>query len=91
MLGPLLFNIYLIDLFFEYDDSEIPIYGNDTTPYSCVDGIPSVITQLQSMTNKFFSWFANNHMKVNPSKCHIILSTKNFIDMHLATRNHSGF
>ena len=55
MLGPLLFNIYLIDLFFEYDDSEIPIYGNDTTPYSCVDGIPSVITQLQSMTNKFFS------------------------------------
>ena len=91
MLGPLLFNIYLIDLFFEYDDSEIPIYGNDTTPYSCVDGIPSVITQLQSMTNKFFSWFANNHMKVNPGKCHIILSTKNFIDMHLATRNHSGF
>ena len=89
MLGPLLFNIYLIDLFFEYDGSEIPIYGND--PYSCADGVPSVITQLQSMTNKLFSWFANNHIKVNPGKCHIILSTKKFIDMHLGTWNHNGF
>ena len=75
ILGPLLFNIDLIDLFFECDDSEIASYADDTTPYSCADDIPTA--------RKFFSWFTNNHMKVNPCKCHILLSTKNAIDVHL--------
>ena len=48
ILGPLLFNIGLIDLFFQCDDSEIASYAVDRTPYSCADDIPSVITQLQS-------------------------------------------
>ena len=82
ILGPLLFNIDLIDLFFECDDSEIASYADDTTPYSCADGIPSVITQLQSTASKLFSWFTNNYMKVNPGKFHILISTKNAIDAH---------
>ena len=78
------FNLNLIDLFFECDDSEIASYANDTTtPDSCTDDIPSVITQLQSTASKFFSWFTNNHMKVNPGKCHILLSAKNPIDVDL--------
>ena len=28
------------------------------------------------------SWFTNNNMKVNPGKCHILLSTKNVTDVH---------
>ena len=82
ILGPLLFNIDLIDLFFECDDSEIASYADDATPYSCADDIPSVITQLQSSASKLFCWFTNNHLKVNPGKCHILLSTKNAIDVH---------
>ena len=39
--------------------------------------------QLQSTASKPFSWFTNNNMKVNPGKCHILLSTKNTIDVHL--------
>ena len=41
-LRPLLFNIDLIDLFFECDDSEIASYADNTTPYSCADDIASV-------------------------------------------------
>ena len=82
ILGPLLFNIDLIDLFFECDDSEIASYADDTTPYSCADGIPSVITQLQSTASKLFSWFTNNYMKINPGKFHILISTKNSNDVH---------
>ena len=48
ILGPLLFNIDLIDLFFECDDSEIASHADDSTPDSCADDIPSVITKLQS-------------------------------------------
>ena len=55
ILGPSLFNIDLIDLFFECDDSEIASYADDTTPYSCADDIPSVITPLQSEASKLFS------------------------------------
>ena len=83
ILGPLLSNIDLIDLFFEYDHSEIVSYADDKTPYSCADDIPSVIAQLESTANKLFSWFTNNHMKVNPGKCHILLCTKNATDVPL--------
>ena len=34
VLGPLLFNIDLIDLFYECEESNIASYANDTTPYS---------------------------------------------------------
>ena len=44
ILGLLQFNIDLIDLFFECDDSEIVSHADDTTPYSCNYDIPSVIT-----------------------------------------------
>ena len=83
ILGPLLFNIDLIDLFFECDDSEIASYVDDTIPYSCADGVPRVITQLHSTVSKLFSWFTNNHVKVNQGKFHFLLSTKNAIDVHL--------
>ena len=83
ILGPLLFNIDFVDLFFKCDDSEIASCADDTTPYSCENDIPNVITQLQSKTSKRFSMFTNNHMKVNPGKYHILLNTKNAIDVHL--------
>ena len=73
----------LIDLFFECYYSEVASYADDTTPYPCTDGRLSVIMQLQSTASKLFSWFTNNHMKVNPSKYHILLSTKSPIDVHL--------
>ena len=79
ILGPLLFNIDLIDLLFKFDDFEI---ADDTAPYSCADDIPSIIRQLQLRASKLFSWFTSNHMEVNPSKCHILLITKIAIDVY---------
>ena len=35
ILGPLLFNIDLIDLFYECEESNIASYADDTTPYFC--------------------------------------------------------
>ena len=57
ILGPLLFNIGLIDLFFECDDTEIASYADDTTPYSCENNIPSVISKLKLAGNRLFSCF----------------------------------
>ena len=29
-----------------------------------------------SLSQKLFNWFGNNHMKANPGKCRLLLSTK---------------
>ena len=75
MLGPLLFNIDLIDLFLECEDDNITSYADDTTPSSCPQDISSVISELQRIAKKVFDWCRNNHMKANPGKYHVILSS----------------
>ena len=75
MLGLLLFNIDLTDLFLECEDDNITSYTDDTTPYSCAQDISSVISELQRIAKKIFNWCKNNHIKANPGKCHVILSS----------------
>ena len=41
--GPILFNINMIDLFYEGKDSNVASYADDTTPYLCATDIPSGI------------------------------------------------
>ena len=38
--------------------------------------ITSVALELQAFATKIFRWFKNNHLKANPGKSHILLSTK---------------
>ena len=66
----------MIDLFYECEENDIANYADDTTPYSCGTDIPTVISELQDISTKVFNWFGNNHMKANPGKCHLLLSTK---------------
>ena len=78
ILGPVLFNINMIDLFYECEHSNVAIYADDTTPYSCDTDIPSVALELQSSAIKLFCWFKNNHLKANSGKSHILLSYKKY-------------
>ena len=66
----------MIDLFYECEENDIANYADETTPYSCGTDIPTVISELQATSTKVFNWFGNNHMKSNPGKCHLFLSTK---------------
>ena len=43
-LGPLLFNIDLIDLIYECEESNIASYADNTTPYSCARDTQTVLT-----------------------------------------------
>ena len=58
ILGPLLFNINMIDLFYECGENDIANNADDTTPYSCGTDIPTAISELQDVSTKVF-----NHMK----------------------------
>ena len=42
-LGPSLFNIDLIGFFYEYEESYMASYADDTTPYSCTRDTQAVI------------------------------------------------
>ena len=47
-LGPLLFNINMIDLFYECEENDIANYADDTTLYLCATDIPTVISELRA-------------------------------------------
>ena len=75
ILGPLLFNIFLCDLFFEDENNYFANYADDTTPYSVGSTTTEVLENLSGITKKLFTWFANNQMKANDDKCHLLLSS----------------
>ena len=74
ILGPLLFNIDLCDLFFEDYSSDFANYADDTTPYECGPTLNEVMNNLEITTEKMFEWFSFNNLKANASKCHLFLS-----------------
>ena len=47
VLGPLLFNINMIDLFYECKENDIADYADDN-PFSCATDIPTVICEVQA-------------------------------------------
>ena len=57
------------------DDINIANYADDTTPFVSGDTPLNVITYLENAAEKLFEWFANNHMKANDDKCHLLMST----------------
>ena len=57
------------------DGINIANCADDNTPFVSGDTFLSVTTSLENATEKLFEWFANNHMKANYDKCHLLIST----------------
>ena len=76
IIGPLLFNIYLCDLFLLVCNIDVASYADDTTPYVTGDKIESTVKQHEQATKLLFQWFSDNQMKGNEDKCHVLISTK---------------
>ena len=70
--GPLLFNVFINDLFYRDLESEICNFADDTTIYSCDSNIDSVIIKLERALQEVLEWYTANGMNANPSKCQII-------------------
>ena len=56
ILGPLLFNTFLEDLFFVVKDIDIASYANDRTPFIIENNI-DVIASSEQVSDALFSWF----------------------------------
>ena len=75
ILGPLLFNIFLCDLFLIVNDIDFANYAEDNTPFVFGNNPIEVLKCLEDASAKLFEWFSNNQMKANPDKCHLLTSS----------------
>ena len=73
ILGPLLFNIDICDLFFNDMSSDITNYVDDTTPYECAPYYDKLKENLELTIYKILDWFNYNNFKANATKCHFFL------------------
>ena len=53
------------------------------TIYDAGDNIDEVIFSLQESSEKLFKWFADNKMKTNEDKCHLIVSTNKLTEIQI--------
>ena len=57
IFGPLLFNIFLCDLFLIMENINIASYADDNTPYTTGNSMEKVIQNLENAAKRFFSGF----------------------------------
>ena len=83
ILGPLIFNIDLCDMFFTLNNHEIASFADDSTPYVKCDTIESMIAK--EIAKEIFKWFEDNKMQENTDKCHILISTSQKLHVNIGT------
>ena len=83
ILGPLLFNIFINDIFFFIKETKIANYADDSTTYTSPENIESLLKTLQEETSIVLKWFNINEMKSNDDKCHLIVAKQDNISITL--------
>ena len=78
ILSPLLFIIYICDLFTEYDAIEFASHADDTTPYTYGQSFDEIIEKLETDMSNICKWYHHNGFRPNLAKFHFLLSP--FVD-----------
>ena len=77
VLGPILSNIYLNNLFY-FLSCNVCNFADDTTPYVCNKNLEFVLLKLEEQSNTAINWFDNNYMKMNSDKCYLLISDNKY-------------
>ena len=83
ILGPLLFNIFLADLFLIHSDIDIANFADDNTPYLSAKNAEDVIDSPERASVSLFRWIENNLLKGNADKCHFLVSTSQEVSLNV--------
>ena len=68
-----MFNIYLNDHFYIALDSDICNFAVDNTLYTCDISIKDLVEKLEFSATLVIDWFRNNYMKLNESRCNLLI------------------
>ena len=76
ILGPLLFNIFINDLFLFIEKANICNFADDNTIYSCTKNLETNLKNLEHDMINVSKWFKVNSMKANPNKFQFMILGK---------------
>ena len=76
VLGPILFNLYINDLFLYIKKATLHNYADDNTLAAFSNTVPNLVRILEQESNVAIDWLERNQMIANPDKFHAILVTK---------------
>ena len=62
-------------MFLSTESNYFTNYADDTTPYAIGNNSGEVVSDLETIAEKLLTWFAQNEMKTNLDKCHLLPST----------------
>ena len=79
VLGPILFNIFINDIFMVIKLSDICNFADDNTLYSCGEWLTEVKENLIFDTKGILYWFRLNLVKANPGKFQFMILGITFI------------
>ena len=77
ILGPILFNIFINDLFLSIKNSELHNFADDNTISSGEVSIEKLLQTLEKESIAATDWFKGNEMIVNPDKFQAIIIKRN--------------
>ena len=74
ILGPLLFNIFLCDLFLFLHDIPVANYAGDNTPYCTGSKTSEALIKLENAAETLLQWLKDNRIKANSDKYHLLIN-----------------
>ena len=74
ILGPILFNIFLCELFLFVLDVGIANYADNNIPHATNKHFETVLKDLEQRSDILLKWFTDNLPKANPEKYHLLVS-----------------
>ena len=77
ILGPLLFNIFISDVFYFMQKAYICNFADDNSLYSIEHNFKEVKTILKKNFELLKVWFYENHIVSNPGKYHYLIINNN--------------
>ena len=60
ILGPILFSIFICDLYLIMNKVDFASYDHDNVPYVIGNGVKEVINYSKELSDEIFYWFADN-------------------------------
>ena len=81
ILGPILFNLSINDLFFFIEIASMHNFADDNTLFSWGETLSKLIGTLESESNIAIDWFTKNEMIINPEKFQAIILDKKKSDL----------
>ena len=81
ILGPLVFNIFLNDVFLFVENSDLRNYADGNTLYSCGNNLEEVKQTLRGDFQIVTKWFYKNYMVLNSGKSYFMCLGNNTDDL----------